>query len=404
MDVHGHEESLTMAGGRLTGLYSGIRGLDLGPTKMRNDERFRREQLREDMRRALAGEKIQASELMLREDALKQQADTEMKRQALERELQGQRIAASREESQAQRGFVGQQSGLDRGLRRELQGQEIGARDASQQREIQARQQEQQMALQGQWDMLTAKLRQDSDQFAKEFALRERTLSREEKFDALRTAGMQLENRARELGIAAAQKEQAGQLPPEERQAVERTLNQYRMESARLQNEAAKYAQGRGRQLQEAAAMSDIGATSARAALADAQSEFQRLQTEAGRKQIEKQSPKAKQAGQMGGLEKDDRNEALRLDRLVAEGKGTDVQKAMQKAYGRLNELSGADDPDAKERVEKLREFIKKAKKDESKNWSPSLWWGGFGLAARALTPDSDLENLAEELGLHSGV
>jgi hypothetical protein len=43
------------------GLYSGIRGLDLGPTRLRLDENARRKQMAEDMRRALAGEKLQAS-------------------------------------------------------------------------------------------------------------------------------------------------------------------------------------------------------------------------------------------------------------------------------------------------------------------------------------------------------
>lgn len=80
-----------MAGGILRALYSGTRGLDLSPTKLRLDERYRNQQLAEDMRRALAGEKIQESELALRQSALAQQKDTEGQRMALERELAGQR-------------------------------------------------------------------------------------------------------------------------------------------------------------------------------------------------------------------------------------------------------------------------------------------------------------------------
>lgn len=386
-----------MAGGRLTGLYSGIRGLDLGPTKMRNDEAFRRQQLREDMRRALSGEKIAASELALREDALKQQGDTEMKRQALERELQTQRIGANQQEGAAQRGFAGQQGQLERDLRTQLQGSEVTARERAQERQIAASAEENRLAQQGQWDMLGAKLKQDSDQFTKEFALREKSLTREEKFDTLREASMRLENKARELQNVLAQRQQMGMLSGEEVQEFQRAMQGYQVESARLDNEARRYAAGPGRKLQEAAGLADIGGTQAR-------TEFQELQTKAGRQQMagpaasEKVAPK-----QLANLSKDERGEAARYDRLVSDGKATDVQTAIQKAWGKINELAAADDKDAKDRIEKLRAFINKAKKNESKNFSPSAWWGAWGQAARLL-PDSDLENEAEELGLHSGL
>ncbi len=386
-----------MAGGRLTGLYSGIRGLDLGPTKMRNDEAFRRQQLREDMRRALSGEKIAASELTLRQDALKQQADTEMKRQILERELQTQRIDAQRQEGAAQRGFAGQEGALDRGLRSQLQGAEIQARDKSEERQLAARAEENRLAMQGQWGMLDAKLKQDADQFTKEFALREKSLTREEKFDTLRSAGMILENKARALQNTMMEKQQAGMLSPTEMRDFQRLMQGYEAEKARLMNEAARYASTQGRTLNEAAGLTDIAATEAR-------TEFQKLQTEAGRKQMAGPAkPEAPVSKQLANLSKEERGEAMRYDRIVADGDATDVQKAIQKAWGKINELQGADDEDAKERVRKLRAFIGRAKKKEGKNFSPSLWWGAAGQASRLL-PDSDLENEAEELGLHSGL
>ena len=100
-----------MSGGLLQGMYSGTRGLDLGPTKMRTDEAFRRKQLMEDMRRALAGAKLQASELALRQGSMDQQRDIEMKRQALEEKLSGNRMAFDREkltaDQDAMLGYIG---------------------------------------------------------------------------------------------------------------------------------------------------------------------------------------------------------------------------------------------------------------------------------------------------------
>ena len=107
-----------MAGGLLTGLYSGTRGLDLGPSKFRADEDFRRKQLMEDMRRALSGEKMQASELALRQGSLDQQRDIEMKRQALEQKMGEARMNLDRDklglEQQAMQGYVNGQPTLDR--------------------------------------------------------------------------------------------------------------------------------------------------------------------------------------------------------------------------------------------------------------------------------------------------
>lgn len=103
-----------MAGGRLTGLYSGIRGLDLGPTKMRNDEAFRRQQLREDMRRALSGEKIAASELALRSDAEKQKADTELKRRTLDETLARERMGLDRAKMEQEGRFAGENLQIER--------------------------------------------------------------------------------------------------------------------------------------------------------------------------------------------------------------------------------------------------------------------------------------------------
>lgn len=89
-----------MAGRPLQGLYSGMRGLDLGPLKNRQDERFRREQFAEDIRRALAGEKIASSELMLRSEADQARQATEMKRQALEQRMGEQRMALEQQKLQ----------------------------------------------------------------------------------------------------------------------------------------------------------------------------------------------------------------------------------------------------------------------------------------------------------------
>lgn len=89
-----------MAGRPLQGLYSGTRGLDLGPLKNRQDERFRREQFAEDIRRALAGEKIASSELMLRSEADQARQATDMKRQALEQRMGEQRMALEQQKLQ----------------------------------------------------------------------------------------------------------------------------------------------------------------------------------------------------------------------------------------------------------------------------------------------------------------
>lgn len=107
-----------MAGGILRALYSGTRGLDLGPTKLRLDERYRNQQLAEDMRRALAGEKIQESELALRQSALAQQKDSEAQKMALERELAGQRMGIEQRklglDEAALAGYLNGQPTIDR--------------------------------------------------------------------------------------------------------------------------------------------------------------------------------------------------------------------------------------------------------------------------------------------------
>lgn len=384
------------------GLYSGIRGLDLGPTKLRNDEEARRKQMAEDMRRALMGEKLQASELLLRKEAQQAQQAAQMRQEALQRELQTSEQGFRSAENTAQRGFVGQESALDRASRSTLQGNEIRAREEGDVRRVTAEKEMQGLAMQGQWAQLEARLTQDADQFTKELALKEKGMAREEKFDALRSKAMELQNTAAQLQIAAEQRRAQGMLSPEEEQEHQRAMQTLQRQSAAYQNEAARYAQGRGRQFQEAAADQDLR-------MGEAQEENTRARTVAQDIENTKGITRgAKAAGvpavqKYANLDKDDRGEAAKYDRIVGDGKASDVQTAIAKGWQKINELTADDDDDAKERIKKIRAFITKAKKSEGKNWAPSLWYGAPGLASRLL-PDSDLEDEAEELGLHSGL
>lgn len=381
-----------MAGGILRALYSGTRGLDLGPTKLRLDERYRNQQLAEDMRRALAGEKIQESELALRQSALAQQKESDQQRMALEQALQTQRIQAQQQEGAAQRAFQGQEGGYDRAAREKaLQMQQaFGAGEAEKERAFQMAQRDADRKQNA--DQFTTRMAMEDSQFAKKLAL-------EEDEGKKRMMFQQRSQELQERGLALQQQEidlrRQGMGDPE----TQRKLEALKLEYQKLQNLAAKYGIERGA-IEDQAAMAGIESTRAR-------TEGQNIENEAMRaalagKKAGPAAPAAPQQTKFKNLDKGEQGDAKRLDRLLGEGKATDVQKAMSKAYAMLNELAGDDDDDAKERSKKLRDFITEAKKNEDYNFSLPWWTGGIGLALNTLPTDSDLEDMAEELGLHT--
>lgn len=378
-----------MSGGLLQGMYSGTRGLDLGPTKMRNDEAFRRKQLMEDMRRALAGEKLQASELALRQGSMDQQRDIEMKRQALEEKLQSQRIGAQQQEGLAARAFAGQESNLDRGAReRVLQMQQaFGAGESEKDRGFQTQQREIDRKMSA--EQFSQKLALEDGQFAKRFALEQQAEGRTALFQK---RAQELQERGVALQEASMQMQKEGMPDP----SVVRKLEMLKVEYQELQNLAAKYGIQRG-SLEDEAALAGIEGARAR-------TEGQTIENEAMRGALEakKAGPAAapKPATQFANLPKSEANDAKRVDRLLAEGKASDVQKAMAKAYAKLADLAKDDDEDAKDRADKLRTFIKEAKKNEDYDFASPWWSSPWTILGNMLPTDSDLEDQAEALGL----
>ena len=388
------------------GLYSGIRGLDLGPTKLRNDEEARRKQMAEDMRRALMGEKLQASELLLRENAEKAKQEAAVRNEALQRELQGNDLGFKREEGIAQRGFLSGEAQLDRTGREVLQGKEFAFRKESDERRRDFDKEIFSLSQQGEWDRLGAQLSQKDDQFTKEMALKNDAATREEKFDIFRRKSMELQNTLTQMQIAGEQRRQQGQMSPEEDLAHQRAMRDTERKLAAYQLETARYAQGKGRQMQEAAAGQDLFMGQAQEENVRARTIAQDLEnTKAvSRGGAAAGAPAQSAVQKYAKLDKPDRAEAARVDRLVSEGKASDVQTAIAKGWQKINELSADDDDDAKDRIKKIRAFIAKAKKDEKKNWRFNPLLGAWAPAYNAIAPDSDLENEAEELGLHSGL
>ena len=386
-----------MAGGLLTGMYSGTRGLDLGPTKLRNDEEFRRKQLMEDMRRALAGEKMQASELALRQGSLDQQRDIEMKRQALEQQMQSQRLEAGAQESALGRGFqrdmagVEQQNAMQRLLQQQrgqsaLQAEEISSREklATAARELDAQQ-------------FGMTLSQREDQWMREFALKRDNSERE---GAIQKRALELQEATFALKRQEMEMERAGQLPPEMRREFAMKEQMLQQQAMQLENMRRASALTRG-PLEARAGEADIRLTEGKATEQEIRNKYLERESEkpqAGAKTAAK-APLKKLGDNLPKAEGDD---AKRLIRLQTDKKVTDVQTAMIAAYEKLDELETEDDADAKKRAEKLHEFLTKAKENEDYNFSLPWWTGGLGLAANALPSDSDLEDMAEELGLWS--